>query len=219
MHPILIILIIVVIIIIIIVNLIKKGITSIGVSFKSIRPKKNTKRFMEYLEKNMLYCGYLPYDVYSRLIPMRFKELKYYTVDNPTDSNYSKIVQEFMASVESKYISGIWITPAIAYLRTHVMADTIELLKLDYPELKYTHWRRNDEMLVYELSRRTDISDISLTAKDLITEEAEENGFKVSSSFYHAFKMNNTTGNSNYFETKEISLDDIESEEFSLDDL
>lgn len=169
--------------------------------------KSNEKKLINHLDKNCTNLGLVsPYD-FDKMAP-GFRHKKYKT-------SFSSIMNNFVSQNEGKYITNNMslVEPAVTYIRSHIMADMQELMKLNYPGLVYTHFTANEEIIEKFLGQRcgvnSEFSNIKLQ-EEKVRQELASRQIPYSAAYLNAYKLNSAgLLTSDSFESEEVSLDDL----------
>lgn len=169
--------------------------------------KSNENKLLRFLKQNCTRMGLVSSSDFDRMAP-GFRDKKYKT-------SFYSIMNSFVSQNENNNIlnNPNIIAPAVSYIESHVMADMQELIVLNYPELSFTHFKPNAEIIADFLQQRcgvnAEFSNIKLQ-DDKIKEELKNKNIPYSAAFLNAYKLNST---------ELLTTDSFESEELSLDDL
>lgn len=191
----------------------------VGTKYMEWRRAKNETALNKYLEKNCRSMGYMTSKDWNNQLP-KFSSRSYTTsFEHITDSFARKVENEFF--VTSSDLS--WVDPYIHYLITNIMAPVYELEKIPNPALQVTHVTP-DAKLIYTalsgLSKYKLIDGIRVLETVQLDNDAVRpflsnvDGNNIPEYYLTSFKLSESI-----MQAHNLSSDNFESEELSLDDL
>lgn len=180
----------------------------------------NQKKLLIHLKNNCRKLGYMNPNKWRNYLP------EYANKMYPT--SFEDITRNFALEIERVYIiedSNLsWLDPASKYLAESGMADVYELAQIPSEGLKWTHVTPNEKLIfdameklsiVKKINNRKLINKINLEEEAVKSAHNFDKNKSIPKYLCAAYKIDD------YFMDKKINTSEsnIESEEFSLDDL